>query len=98
MDRFNNVDEFTDFLLGDNERLFKGRGVRFAVLARQKITLPGKIVGNDVLADVGPVRSRRLYVLADGRGFAVDCESDAKSWSGLEVSYRRIIGSFTVGK
>jgi hypothetical protein len=99
MDRFNNVDELTDFLLADNERFFKGKGQKFTVLSRRKITLSGSVVGNDVLADMGlGVRSRRIYAIADGRGFAVDCEGYAKDWSRLEAAFQRVMASFAVSK
>ena len=99
MDRFNTVDELTDFLLKHDEEFLKSKGQKFVVLARQRIKLPNGMAGNDVLAEIGPGgRSRRLHVLADGRGFAVDCEGYAKDWSRLDAIYRRIIASFAVRK
>jgi hypothetical protein len=99
VDRFNTVDELTDFLLAHDEKFFKGKGQKFTVVTRKRIKLPNGIVGNDVLAEIGPGgRSRRIHVLADGRGLAVDCEGYTKSWSKLEVAYQRIIASFTVRK
>jgi len=99
MDRFNSVDELTDFLLANDAQFFKDKGQKFTILSRKRISLPNRIVGNDVLAEIGPGgRSRRVHVLADGRGFAIDCETYAKSWSGLEADYQRVIASFTVRK
>lgn len=99
LDRFNSVDEFTDFMLANDARFFKDKGQTFTVLGRRRITLPKRIVGNDVLAEIGPGgRSRRIHVLADGRGFAIDCESYTKNWSDLEADYQRIIASFIVRK
>lgn len=99
MDRFNTVDELTNFLVAHDEEFFKAKNLKFAVLARRRITLPNGIAGNDVLAEIGPGgRSRRLHVLADGRGFAIDCEGYAKDWGRLDASYRRVIASFTVSK
>jgi hypothetical protein len=38
------VDEFADFMLGRDARLFKERGQKFTVLARRRISLPNGIV------------------------------------------------------
>jgi hypothetical protein len=57
------------------------------------------VIGNNVLVEIGPGgRSRRLHALADGGGFAVDCEGYTKNWERLDASYQRIISSFTVAK
>jgi hypothetical protein len=99
MDRFNTVDELTDFLLANDARFFKEKGQKFTVLARKRISLPNRIAGNDVLAEIGSGgRSRRVHVLADGRGFAIDCEGYTRNWSVLEPAYQRVIASFTVRK
>jgi hypothetical protein len=99
MDRFDSVDELTDFLLANDAQFFKEKGQKFAVLARKRISLPNRIVGNDVLAEVGAGgRSRRVHVLANGRGFAIDCETYAKNWASVEADYQRVIASFTVRK
>ena len=99
MDRFNSVDELTDFMLAQDARFFRDKGQKFTVLSRKRMALPNRIVGNDVLVEIGPGgRSRRLHALVDGRGFAIDCEAYTKNWSKLEASYQWIIGSFTVGR
>ena len=99
VDRFNTVNEFTDFMLANDVRFFRENGQSFVVVARRRITLPNGIVANDVLAEIGPGgRSRRIHVLIDGRGLAVDCETYTKNWTRLEPSYQRVIGSFTVSK
>jgi hypothetical protein len=99
MDRFNTVDELTDFLLANDAQFFRNRGQKFTVLARKRISLPNRIAGNDVLAEIGPGgRSRRVHVLADGRGFAIDCEGYAKNWERLEAPYQQVMASFTVRK
>jgi hypothetical protein len=99
MDRFNTVDELTDFLVTNDEQFLKSKGQKFAVLARRRITLPNGVAGNNVLAEIGPGgSSRRLHVLADGRGYAIDCEGYTKNWGRLDASYQRIIASFTVRK
>ena len=52
-----------------------------------------------MLVELGPGgRSRRLHVLVDGRGFAIDCEAYTRHWGKLEGAYQRIIASFTVKK
>jgi hypothetical protein len=99
MDRFNTVDELTNFMLAHDEKFLKGTGQKFTVLSRRRITLPNGIVGNDILVEIGPGgRSRRIHVLNDGRGFALDCEGYARDWGRLEDSYQRVIASFTVAR
>jgi hypothetical protein len=99
MDRFNNVDELTDFMLANDVQFFREKGHKLALVERRRITLPGRVAANDVLVDIGPgVRSRRGYVLADGRGFAVDCEASPGNWRSVEADYQRVIASFTVRK
>jgi len=99
VDRFNSVDELTDFMLEHDQQYLKEKGHKFTVLSRQRITLQNGVVGNDVLAGIGPDgKSRRINVLADGRGLVVDCEAHAKDWSRLEAAYQRVITSFTVSK
>ena len=99
MDRFNTVDDLTDFMLASDEAFFKEKSQKFVVLTRKRVALPNGRTGNDVLVEIGPGgRSRRLHVLADGRGFAIDCEAYTKNWGKLEGSYQRVIASFTVSK
>ena len=99
VDRFNTVDELTDFMLANDVQFFKDRKQGFSVLARRRITLANGIVGNDVLVEIGPGgKSRRVHVLADKRAFALDCEGYAKDWDQLEAVYQRIIVSFTIAK
>lgn len=84
------VDEFTDALERDPNRV---------ILARRKISLPNDVIGNDVLArTMGGGKSRRIYILADGRAFGIDCETYEKDWDRLEPFYDRIIRSFKLGK
>jgi hypothetical protein len=97
MDRFNSADELTDFMLANDAQFFKERKQKFAVLERRRMTLPNRVVANDVLAEIGPgQKSRRVYALADGRGFAIDCEAESKNWAVVEADYQRIVASFTV--
>jgi len=84
------VDEFTDALERDPNRV---------ILARRKISLPNDVIGNDVLARImGGGKSRRIYILVDGRAFGIDCETYEKDWDRLEPFYDRIIRSFRLGK
>jgi len=87
---FRTVDEYTDALERATDRV---------VLARRQISLPNDVIGNDVLTRIlGGGKSRRIYTLSDGRGFAIDCETYDKDWDRLEPFYDRIIRSFTLGK
>jgi hypothetical protein len=96
---FKTVDEFTDFILDQAEKSLKQRGVMSLILSRRQISLPNNIVGNDVFVNLLPGgASRRIFVLVDGQGFVVDCETYVANWRKLEHSYDQIISSFTVGK
>jgi len=87
---FKTVDELTDAL---------ERAPNRVILGRRKISLTNDVIGNDVLARiVGGGKSRRVYILADGRFFGIDCETYEKDWDRLEPSYDRIVRSFTLGK
>src|SRR5262249_49424827 len=59
MDRFNNVDELTAFILSNDEQIFKDRKQKFGVLERKRITLPNRVVANEVLAEIGPGQKSR---------------------------------------
>jgi hypothetical protein len=99
VDRFNTVNELTEFMLAHDRKFFGDKKQKFTVLSRAPIRLARGITGNELLVEIGPGgRSRRLHVLADGRGFAVDCEGYSKTWSRLDPHYRRIIASFAVSK
>jgi len=96
---FKTVDEFTDTTLANSERYFRDRGHVFVISARRQISLPNDIIGNDVLTGIGAgEKSRRVYILADGRGFMLDCETYVKDWDRLEPFYDRIVRSFTLRK
>ena len=97
MDRFGSADELTDFMLANDEQFFRDKKQKFTVLERRRITLPNRVAGSDVLAEIGPgQKSRRMYTLADGRGFAIDCETSTKNWETVEAAYQQVISSFTV--
>jgi len=93
------VDEFTDFMQAESERLFRDSGVTVRSLATQKISLPNEVIGNDVVTEIlSGGRSRRIYVLANAGGYDIDCETYAQNWEKLEPFFARIIGSFTLEK
>lgn len=97
--RFETLDEFTDFMLQQTERLLKQRGLVPLVSARRRISLPNGISGNDMLVDVHiGGRSRRIFVLVHGRGYALECETHAKNWAMREATFDAIMRSFTLGK
>ena len=97
--RFKTVDEFTDFMQAESERLFRDSGVTVRSLATQKISLPNEVIGNDVVTEIlSGGRSRRIYVLANAGGYDIDCETYAQNWEKLEPFFARIIGSFTLDK
>lgn len=96
---FKTVDEFTDLMLAHSERFFRDSGKTFVILARRRISLRNNIIGNDVLTEIGAGgKSRGIFIIADGHGFYLDCETYVKNWERLEPLYDRIIRSFTLGK
>ena len=95
--RFTTVDEYSDFMTAFNEQYFKDRGVQVRSSPKQRISLPNEVSGVDVLTEIlSGGRSRRIYVLADGVGYGIDCETHATNWEKLEHFFARIIGSFTL--
>jgi tetratricopeptide (TPR) repeat protein len=94
---FTTVDEFVDVSLPHDEEYFKDRGQTFGVLSRQDITLSSGVSGVETIAEIGPGgKSRRVYMLADGRAYAIDCETYLADWPKLESVYNQIINSFTL--
>jgi tetratricopeptide (TPR) repeat protein len=94
---FTTVDEFVDAVLAHDPEYFKGRGQTFVVLSRQDITLSSGVKGIEVIVEIGPGgKSRRVYMLADGRVYVVDCETYLEDWPKLESVYDQIINSFTL--
>ncbi len=97
--RFKSLDAFTDFMLAHSEQFLKQRGAVSVILSRRRISLPNDIGGYDVLVDILPgLRSRRIFVLADGQAYGLDCETYAKNWEKFEPFFERIINSFTLGE
>ncbi len=97
--RFKTVDEFTDFMLAHTGQTLAEKGFMSIILAQRRISLPNDIIGNDVLVDILPGgKSRRIFSLADGQGYIINCETAAKNWGKLEPFFERIISSFTLGE
>lgn len=92
------VDEWTDLLLARTARnLQDGKGLKSKVLSRRSISLPRGIVGNDVVVDLLPGgRSRQVFVLTNGRAYALDCETASRSWKEYESQFESVITSFTI--
>lgn len=97
--RFKTVDDFTGFMEASYADSFKARGVTVRSSPRQKIFLPNKVVGNDVVTDIlSGGRSRRVYVVGGGMGYVTDCETYMKDWRAVEPSFARILSSFTLDR
>ena len=95
--RFKTLDEFTEFMLAHMEQSLKQQGFASVISDQHRISLPRDVIGNDVLVDIVPGgRSHRIFVLADGRGFGIDCETAAENWERLGPFFDRIVSSFTV--
>jgi hypothetical protein len=96
--RWTTLDELTDAAHADSERFLQNRGLRLAVLARRRISLPNGVIANDVLTQILPQneRSRRIYVYEGGRAFVMDCETWPENWGNLEPVFDRIVNSFTL--
>ena len=92
------MDEFADSTEADRERYFARKGVSLESSPKQRISLPGDVIGVEVLTGFpSGGRSRRVYILADGVGYTIDCES-AENWEKLQPFFTRIISSFTLEK
>ena len=97
--RFKTVDEFTDFMQAQNDQFFKEKGTKTRSSPKQRITLPNDVIGIVVTTEIlSGGKSRRIYVLADGVGYGIDCETYAGNWEKLEPSFARIMSSFTLEK
>jgi hypothetical protein len=97
--QFKSAEEFTDFMLAHSAQTFKRRGLEVAISSRQQIVLLSGITGTNVLVEIVPGgRSRRIFVLADGNGLVVDCETYAANWQKLAPTFDRIMGSIDLGE
>jgi hypothetical protein len=64
---------------------------------KQPISLPNGVVGVDVVREIrGGGRSRRIYMLADGVAYSIDCETYANGWEQFAPFFAQIISSFTL--
>ena len=97
--QFTSVDEFSNFWITQADQDMKRRGIGVRRGTKQSITLPNQIVGVSVTTEIlAGGRSRSVFVLADGVGYMMDCETSAKSWDRFATSFERIINSFTIEK
>jgi hypothetical protein len=97
--RFTTLDAFTDFMLTEQEHIFKDKGQQQMILSRTRIALPNDVTGNDVLKEIRPGgKSRQIYVLKGETGFGIDCETYLADWPSLDRTYDRIINTFTLEK
>lgn len=95
--RFKTVGEFTDFMQENSRQFFKEKGTTTRSSPKQRISLPNDVIGIDVLTEIlSGGRSRRIYVLADGVGYNIDCETYASNWEKLAPFFAQIISSFTL--
>ena len=64
---------------------------------KQPISLPNGVVGVEVVREIrGGGRSRRIYMLADGAAYNIDCETYASGWEQFAPFFAQIISSFTL--
>ena len=97
--RSKTVDEFTDHMQAYNDNYFREKGTSTRSSPKQPITLPNGVVGIDVTTDIlSGGKSRRIYVLVDGVGYGIDCETYASKFEKLEPFFDRIIRSFSLEK
>ena len=82
-----------------NQALFKEKGLASETVSRRRISLPNENIANEVLVEIRPGgKSRRIFVIVEGRGYAIDCETYAENWGNVEPIFERIITSLRLGK
>lgn len=98
--RFSTVEEFADFWLIQTAEHMKGRGIKVRRRDRKPISLPNGVTGVDVLTevDVAGGRSRSIFVLADGVGYSMHCETSVKSWDDVAPFFTQILTSFALDR
>jgi hypothetical protein len=72
---------------------------RFATVSRRAITLPNGVPAIEVVHHIGSGvvgKSRKLIMVAKGRGFLIDAETYLNSWDAAEPYFNRMIDSFSV--
>lgn len=94
---YKDTDRFTKSMLDFMKNMAHGDGLRLVVRSRNRLTLSGGVVANDVLTEIQPGgKSRKVFVMARGTGFMVDCETYAAKWSESESKFDALIRSFAL--
>jgi len=82
------------------KRLKESRGLEQVALSREKKTLRNGVDAEEVVVKIKPNggQARRVYAVSNGNGFLIDCASSAAGWPRNEPDFKKIIGSFTLGR
>lgn len=82
------------------KNLKEHKGLEQVTVNRENKTLRGNVDGVEVLVDIRPDggQARRVYTVANGNGFMVDCAASSAAWRSNDLQFKKIIASFTVSK
>ena len=95
--QFHTVDDFANFWLTQSARHMEGQGIRVRRTGRTHILLAQDITGVSVLTEISDKgKSRSVFVLANGVGYTIDCETSWRSWDLLAPLFEQILTSFNV--
>ena len=95
------ADALADYALAYAEKNLKEhKGLEQVTVKRERTKLRGDIDATDVLVDINPNggQARRIYAVAGGNGFMVDCAASNAAWRSNEPQFKKIIASFTIVK
>lgn len=95
------ADALADYALAyAKKNLKEHKGLEQVEVSRGRTTLRGDVEAADVMVDLRPNggQARRIYVVANGNGFMVDCASSGAAWRTNEIQFKKIIASFTLSK
>lgn len=95
------ADALADYALAyAKKNLKEHKGLDQVTVTRERTKLRGDVDATDVTVDIQPGggQARRVYAVAGGNGFMVDCAASSASWGSNEIQFKKIIASFTIGK
>ena len=95
------ADALADYALAYAQKNLKEhRSLDQVTVSRERTKLRGNIDATDVTVDIRPNggQARRVYAVAGGNGFMVDCAASNAAWRSNEPQFKKIIASFTIVK
>jgi hypothetical protein len=99
--KFGTAAELTDSMLEfAAKRLKESKNLEQVTLRREKKVLRNEIEAEEVVVQIKPGggQAHRVYAVANGNGFLIDCAASDAAWASNDTEFKKIIGSFTLSR